>query len=183
MRDKRHQVDMINGPIFSRMICYALPILATSVLQLLYNAADVAVVGKFAGEEALAAVGSTGSLVNLLVNFFVGLAVGVRVLVSRNYGAGNKRGISDTVHTAIPLGFICGALLLLVGIAVSKPILVLMGSPADVIDLSALYLKIYFLGTPATLLLNFGTTAEYEPEVRMIHTKSMGAQLHCECLR
>ncbi len=157
MRDKRHQVDMINGPIFSRMICYALPILATSVLQLLYNAADVAVVGKFAGEEALAAVGSTGSLVNLLVNFFVGLAVGVRVLVSRNYGAGNKRGISDTVHTAIPLGFICGALLLLVGIAVSKPILVLMGSPADVIDLSALYLKIYFLGMPATLLLNFGT--------------------------
>ena len=157
MRDKRHQVDMINGPIFSRMLCYALPILATSVLQLLYNAADVAVVGKFAGKEALAAVGSTTSLVNLLVNFSVGLAIGIRVLVSRNYGAGNKKGISDTVHTAVPLGVICGIFLLILGNAISKPVLTLMGSPADVIDLSALYLRIFFLGMPATLLLNFGT--------------------------
>lgn len=157
MRDKRHSVDMINGPIFSRMLTYALPIVATSVLQLLYNAADVAVVGKFAGKEALAAVGSTGSIVNLLLNFFIGLGIGIRVLVSRYYGAQNKQGISDTVHTAIPVGVISGLILTTVGFIASKFILGLMGSPEDVIDLSALYLKIYFLGMPATLILNFGT--------------------------
>ena len=139
------------------MVAYALPIVATSVLQLLYNAADVAVVGKFAGEDCLAAVGSTTSLINLLVNFFVGLAVGIRVLVSRYYGAGNKRGIHDTVHTAIPLGFISGLVLMVVGIIVAKPVLALMGSPKEVINLSARYMQIYFMGMPATLILNFGT--------------------------
>lgn len=158
MRDKRHQVDMINGPIVGPMIAYALPILATSVLQLLYNAADVAVVGKFAGKEALAAVGSTTSLIHLLVNFFVGLAIGIRVLVSRYYGAGNHKSIQETVHTAIPVGAICGVMLTLVGLFVTKPILLLMGSPTDVIDLSSLYVRIYFLGMPATLILNFGTS-------------------------
>lgn len=158
MRDKRHSVDMINGPIFTKMVIYALPIVMSAILQLLYNAADVAVVGRFAGTEALAAVGSTSSLINLFVNLFVGISIGVRVVVSQYYGAGNKEGIREAVHTAIPLAAISGVCLAALGFFVSEFILTLMGSPENVIDLSALYLKIYFLGMPATLLLNFGTS-------------------------
>ncbi len=158
MRDKRHNVDMINGPIFSKMVVYALPIVASAILQLLYNAADVAVVGRFAGSAALAAVGSTTSLINLFVNFFVGISVGVRVVVSQFYGAGNKNGVRLAVHTAIPLAAVSGVALAVIGFFASKVVLQLMGSPPEVINLSALYLKIYFLGVPATLILNFGTS-------------------------
>ncbi len=149
---------MINGPIFSKMVVYALPIVLSAILQLLYNAADVAVVGRFAGTEALAAVGSTSSLINLFVNLFVGISIGVRVVVSQYYGAGNKNGIHQAVHTAIPLAFISGLGLAALGFFLSNFVLTLMGSPVDVIDLSALYLKVYFLGMPAALLQNFGTS-------------------------
>ncbi len=156
MRDKKYEIDMLNGPLAGKLLLFALPLMASSLLQLLFNAADVVVVGRYAGKEALAAVGSTSSLINLLVNLFVGLSVGANVTAARYLGANDREGVSATVQTSITIALASGLVLTLIGSLLSRQMLVLMSSPADVIDLAALYLKIYFLGMPANMLYNFG---------------------------
>lgn len=157
MSKRSHEVDMCNGPILVKLIAFAIPVMLSGILQLLFNAADVIVVGRFAGEEALAAVGSTNSLVNLLVNIFMGLSVGTNVLVARYCGANQKEEVHQTVHTAILTAIYSGVFLILVGLFLTKPLLILMGSPKDVLPLSAIYLKVYFFGMPAMMVYNFGS--------------------------
>ncbi len=153
----KHEIDMCNGPILGKMLLFTLPLMASSMLQLLFNAADVIVVGKFAGDTALAAVGSTTSLVLLLSNLFIGLSVGVNVLAARYFGAKRGNELSKTVHTSLLMSLICGVMLTVIGIVVANPILKLMAAPDNVIGLSTLYLRIYFLGMPAMLFYNFGS--------------------------
>ena len=153
---KKHEIDMTNGSILKKMLLFSFPIMGSSILQLLFNAADVIVIGRFAGDTSLAAVGATSSLINLLVNLFIGLSIGANVLTARYYGAHSDKGISRTVHTSIGLSIVCGTGLAIVGFLVSKPILALMGTPDDILKLSALYMRIYFLGMPAMMIYNFG---------------------------
>ena len=152
-----YSIDMLNGPLAGKLLLFAIPLMASSLLQLLFNAADVVVVGRFAGKEALAAVGSTTSLINLFVNTFIGISVGTNVAVARDLGAGQPEHVRRSVHTSIALALISGIFLLVSGVALCRPMLIMMSSPADVIDLSTLYLRIYFLGTPASMLYNFGS--------------------------
>ena len=161
MTGKRHnsahvEINMLEGPILGRMLAFALPLMLSSVLQLLFNAADVIVVGKFAGDRSLAAVGSTSSLISLLTNFFLGLSIGVNVLVARFEGAGDEKAVKETVHTAMITSLASGLLLTGVGLVCGRGILALMSTPAEVIDRAALYLRIYFLGMPAMMIYNFG---------------------------
>lgn len=150
------EIDMTNGPLLGKIIKFAIPLALSGVLQLLFNAADMVVAGRFAGSQALAAVGSTGALINLMVNLFIGLSVGVNVLVARAYGSGQLSELDDTVHTAILTSLISGVLLIFIGVGLSKPLLTLMGTPADVIEQSTIYMRIYFVGMPAAMLYNFG---------------------------
>lgn len=154
---KLYEIDMCNGPLLGKLLLFALPLMLSGILQLLFNAADVIVVGRFAGNQALAAVGSTGSLTNLLVNLFIGLSVGTNVLVARYYGAKQEREVEETVHTSIIISIIGGILLAIIGFVAAKPLLVLMDTPADVIEQSVLYMRILFLGMPMMLLYNFGS--------------------------
>lgn len=156
MRNQKYQIDMVNGPLAGKLLLFALPLMLSSMLQLLFNAADVIVVGRFAGKEALAAVGSTTSLINLLINLFIGFSVGTNVVVARELGAGRQEDVRRSVHTSITLALGSGVLLLAVGTLLCRQMLELMGSPEDVIDLSTLYLRIYFCGMPANMLYNFG---------------------------
>ena len=153
---QKKQMDMTHGPLLGKIILYSLPVIAAGMLQLFFNAADVVVVGRFAGREALAAVGSTGSLINLLVNVFMGMSVGVSVNVARAWGAKNEDDVSRTVHTAILTAAIVGSFVMLLGVFGSKFFLEWMGTPDDVIGLATLYMRIYFLGMPASMLYNFG---------------------------
>lgn len=150
------QIDMTNGPIFSKLLQFSIPLILSAVLQLLFNAADIVVVGRFAGKEALAAVGSTSSLINLIVNLFVGLSTGANVVAANFFGADNKEKISETVHTSILLSFISGAILTVFGVSLSRQFLVWMKSPDTVLDLSSLYLRYYFGGITATMVYNYG---------------------------
>lgn len=151
-------LDMTQGSILSNLIRFSLPMMATSLLQLFYNAADVAVVGRFAGPQALAAVGSTGSLITLLTYLFVGLSLGCNVVVAHAKGARDEDKISRAVHTSLALALLSGALVMALGLTVSRPMLKLMNSPEDVIDQASLYLAIYFIGMPATMIYNFGAS-------------------------
>lgn len=155
---KTKTFDMTNGPFVKNMLKFALPLIFTGLLQLLYNTADSVVVGKFAGNEALAAVGSTGSLINLIINLFVGMSMGSGVIAARFLGAGDKKRVHRCVHTAMSISLICGVIMMLVGFIFAKSFLQLMNSPENVIDLSTLYLKIYFLGAPGSLVYNFGAS-------------------------
>ena len=137
------------------MLAFYFPLVASSILQLLFNAADIIVVGKFAGDNSLAAVSSTGSLVGLLVNSFIGISTGTNVVVARYLGADEKDKVHDAVHSSVAFALLGGAVMAVFGFFGSRWMLELMDSPADVIDLSALYLKIYFLGVPFSLLYNF----------------------------
>ncbi len=148
---------MCNGPLLGKIIVFYVPLMLSGVLQLLFNAADIIVVGQFAGDEALAAVGSTSSLINLLVNVFIGLSVGTNVLVARFYGAGQKNELSAMVHTSVLTSLISGVLLVFVGFFMAKPALTLMGVPEDVIGMSILYIRIYFAGMPVMMAYNFGS--------------------------
>lgn len=150
-------MDMVNGPIFSQVVRYALPLMLSGILQLLYNAADVVVVGRFAGPTALAAVSSTGSLTALIVNVFMGLSVGTSVVVAQNYGANRYRDVSEAVHTAVAISLLAGVVVAVFGVLAAKPLLQLMKNPPDVIDQSALYMRIYFLGMPVNMIYNFGS--------------------------
>lgn len=154
---RTYEMDMCSGPLFSKIVIFAVPLILSGILQLLFNAADIIVVGRFAGSESLAAVGSTSALINLLVNVFIGLSVGVNVLVAQFYGAQKLEELDETVHTSIVLAAVSGVFLVMLGELVSGPMLRLMGSPEDVLPLSSLYLKIFFIGMPATLIYNFGS--------------------------
>lgn len=153
---KNYEMDMINGPLLPKILAYSGPLILTGILQLLYNAADVVVVGNFAGPEALAAVSSTGSLINLLVNIFMGLSVGASVVIARAYGAQDIRRMRSAEHTAMTVAAVSGVLVGALGFFLARPMLQLMDSPPDVIDGANLYVKIYFLGMPANMLYNFG---------------------------
>lgn len=157
MKRSSYEIDMCNGPLLGKIFMFAFPLMLSGVLQLLFNAADIIVVGRYAGSQALAAVGSTGSLINLLINVFIGFSVGVNVLVARYYGAQDSKNISDTVHTAIMTSIISGLFLVILGVAAAKPLLSLMGTPDDVIDQAVLYMRIYFAGMPIIMLYNFGS--------------------------
>ncbi len=154
---KAYEMDMCSGPLFSKLVVFAVPLILSGILQLLFNAADIIVVGHYAGRESLAAVGSTSSLINLLVNVFIGLSVGTNVLVAQYFGAHRQKDLEDTVHTAMMLAVIGGVLLIAVGIVLANPLLELMGTPEDVLSLAVLYMQIFFAGMPATLVYNFGS--------------------------
>lgn len=154
---KQYHIDMCNGPLASKILLFAVPLIASSLLQLLFNAADVVVVGKFAGKEALAAVGSNTSLINLLINLFVGLSVGANVVVARDLGAGRNDRVKKDVHTTIALALISGVVMMVFGVIMVRQLLEWMSSPTDVIDLATIYLRIYFFGMPANMLYNFGS--------------------------
>ncbi len=151
----KKNIDMLSGPILQNVIAFSIPIAIMAILQQLYNAADVIVVGQFAGDEALGAVGATGSSINLLVNLFLGFSVGGSVLVSQAFGEGNMQKVSRVVHTAISIALICGFSLLVLGQFISRPLMVLLGTPENLIDGATLYMKIMFLGMPAASLYNF----------------------------
>ena len=155
-RSARYEMDMTTGPLLPKVLAFSGPLILTGILQLLYNAADIVVVGRFAGPQALAAVGSTGALINLLVNVFMGLSVGASVVVARAYGAGDNRSVSTGVHTAITVAGVAGVLVGVLGFVASHPLLKWMGSPDDVLDMATLYMKIFFVGMPANMLYNFG---------------------------
>ena len=149
------KIDMTHGPLLGKLIIFTIPIILSGVLQLLFNAADVIVVGRFAGEASLAAVGSTGSLINLMTNLFIGMSVGANVCAAQFYGGGHHKDVKKTVHTSTAFSIICGVVLIFIGLFLARPILEIMGSPEDVIGLAALYVRIYFLAMPAVMLYNF----------------------------
>lgn len=148
-------MDMTEGSLLTKVLFFSLPIMLSGILQLLFNAADTIVVGRFAGNEALAAVGSVGSLNNMIISLFVGLSIGVNVLVARFTGAKDAEHVSETVHTAVLLSLVGGAALAVVGFVAARPLLEIMGSPEDVIDLAELYIRIIFVGMPVQMLYNF----------------------------
>ena len=155
MRDTQ-RLDLCSGPFLKKIILYTVPIILTSMLQLLFNAADLMVVGQFRGNNAVSAVGATGSLVNLIVCLFVGLSTGAGVCVAQGIGARDQERVSRAVHTAIPVGIIGGALLTVVGIVLSPVLLKLMDTPVNVVGMSTVYLRIYFAGIIPIMVFNFG---------------------------
>lgn len=157
MSGKKYEMDMCNGPLFSKILMYSLPLIASGILQLLFNAADMIVAGQFAGNAALGAVGATSSLINLLINVFIGMSVGANVLVAHFFGAGRKEELGQTVHTSIALSLIGGVVLGIAGFFLASPLLSLMGTPDDILPHAVIYMKIYFIGVPGMLLYNFGS--------------------------
>lgn len=153
---KSYEMDMCNGPIFGKLLVFALPLMLSGILQLLFNAADIVVVGKFSGSHALAAVGSTGALINLFVNVFIGFSIGTNVLVAQYFGARDEKNVHETVHTSILLGIVGGFILIVAGMVFAKPMLEWMDTPEDVLSHAVLYMRIYFIGMPAMLVYNFG---------------------------
>ena len=153
----KNEMDMCSGSIFGKMLIFTIPLMLSSMLQLLFNAADIVVVGNFAGDNSLGAVGSTGSLVNLLTNLFIGLSVGVNVLVARYYGSGQKDNLHDTVQTAVTLSVILGIVVAIIGFVFAPIFLEWMKLEGEILRLASIYLRIYFLGMPAVMLYNFGS--------------------------
>ena len=156
MREKTNEIDMTTGPLIPKILAFSIPLMLSGILQLLFNAADIIVVGQFASPQAMAAVGSTGSLNNLIVNIFLGLSIGSSVLMARFYGAKNRENIHDLIHTSILLSLTSGCVLIVLGQLLAKPLLTIMGTPDDVINQSILYMRIVFLGMPAMLTYDFG---------------------------
>lgn len=154
-RREKRPIDMVHGPLLPNIIRFAIPLMLTGVLQLLFNACDMIVVGKFAGSAPLAAVGSTTSLTNLLVNAFMGLSVGVNVLAAHALGAQDREMSQKVVHTAVTMSLICGTLLAILGVSVCRACLIAMDTPEEVLDLAVLYMRIFFCGMPIIMLYNF----------------------------
>ena len=154
---KSRSMDLTEGPVVSGIIRYTIPIVLSSALQLLFNAADLMVVGQFCGSISVGAISSTGAITNLLVNLFVGLSVGAGVCVAHAMGSHKEEELHHTVHTAIPLSILCGLLLTVVGVVLTRPLLIMMDTPPDVLPLSATYMIIYFGGITFTILYNFGS--------------------------
>lgn len=156
MSKNKYEIDMCNGSIMDKLVSFALPLMLSGILQLMFNAVDIIVVGRFAGSQALAAVGSTTALINMFVNLFMGISLGTNVLAARFFAAGKERQMSETVHTSIAFAAISGIVMVFVGVFFSKFALELMATPADVIEQSTLYMRIYFLGMPFFMLYNYG---------------------------
>ena len=155
-KKKSYSIDMLHGALLPKILLFSIPLALSGILQLLFNAADIIVLGRFVGPDALAAVGATSQLINLLVNIFIGLSVGVNVQVARFYAQGRHRDVNQVVETAIATALTFGTAFILVGILISKPVLELMGTPEEVISMSVLYIRIYFVGLPAIVSYNFG---------------------------
>ena len=153
---KKYEIDMCNGPLLGKIMIFYVPLMLSGILQLLFNAADIIVVGRWAGDNSLAAVGSNASIIGLLTNLFIGLSVGANILAARFYGAREEENLRQTVHTALLVSLLGGMLLAVTGALGAHTILIWMQSPPEVLDLATLYLRIYFLGMPATMLYNFG---------------------------
>lgn len=154
---KSHQIDMTQGAIFPKLLEFSVPLIFSSILQLLFNAADIVVVGRFAGDNSLAAVGSTGSLINLLVNLFMGLSIGTNVLAANYFGQKNKNKLQETVHTSMLISVISGIILTIIGVIFTTPILESMQTPEEVLKLASIYLRIYFYGITSSMIYNFGS--------------------------
>lgn len=157
MKRVKKTVDMTEGPFFKKMLLFAIPIIITGILQNLYNAADLVVVGQFRGDLAVAAVGSTGALTNLIIGLLMGLSVGAGVCVAHHIGAKEPDEVKKVVHTSILLSLICGIVIAIVGFFLSRQMLILMDTPEEVLPLSTLYLKIIFLGAPALMVYNYAS--------------------------
>lgn len=156
MKKNKYEIDMCNGTIMDKLISFALPLMLSGILQLMFNAVDLVVVGHFSGEEALAAVGSTTALIAVFTNLFIGISLGANVLAARFYAAGRDKEMSETVHTAITLALVSGVLMAIIGVIFAKGALQLMDTPDNVINLSTLYMRIYFMGMPFFMLYNYG---------------------------
>ena len=155
-KTNKYEIDMCNGSILDKLISFSIPLMLSGILQLLFNAVDIIVVGRFTGSEALAAVGSTTALINVFVNFFIGISLGSNVLVARFFAAGKDKEMSETVHTAITLALISGVGMGIIGVLAAKGALMLMDTPDNVLNLSTLYMRIYFVGMPFFMLYNYG---------------------------
>lgn len=153
----KRNIDMLNGGILKKLCLIALPLALSSTLQQLFNAADVAVVGQFSSSQAMAAVGSNAPVINMIVTLFVGLAVGANVVIAGFIGSGRQDKVSEAVHTCFTLALICGVIMLALGMIIARPVLEMLNTPDDVIDLATLYLRIYFLGMPFVMVYNFGS--------------------------
>lgn len=153
----QNKIDMTEGPLFTKLLRFSIPLIFSSVLQLLFNAADVIVVGQFAGDDSLAAVGSTGSLINLLINLFMGLSIGTNVVAARYFGAKQGSALRKAVHTAMLVSVYSGIALTVIGVSSARLLLILMQAPGRVLELASVYLKIYFGGITATMVYNFGS--------------------------
>lgn len=156
MKNNKYEIDMCNGTLMDKLISFSLPLMLSGILQLLFNAVDIIVVGRFTGRQALAAVGSTTALINIFTNLFIGISLGANVLAARFYASGKEKEMSETVHTSITLALISGLVMALAGVLLARFALNLMGTPNDVIDQSVLYMRIYFLGMPFFMLYNYG---------------------------
>ncbi len=154
---KSYEMDMCHGSLTGKILIFTLPLILSNIMQLLFNAVDMIVVGRYCGSSALAAVGSTGSLVNLLINILMGLSIGANVLVAQYYGANKRKDLRDMVHTAVATSIIGGFLLSIIGILSVKQLLIWMGTPEDVLNQAALYLRVYFMGMPIMAVYNFGS--------------------------
>ena len=155
-KTNKYEIDMCNGSILDKLISFSIPLMLSGILQLLFNAVDIIVVGRFTGSEALAAVGSTTALINVFVNFFIGISLGSNVLAARFFAAGKDKEMSETVHTAITLALISGVGMGIIGVLAAKGALMLMDTPDNVLNLSTLYMRIYFVGMPFFMLYNYG---------------------------
>lgn len=151
------KIDMLSGSLLDKLLLFAIPIAASNIFQQLFNAVDVAVVGRFASSQAQAAVGCNGPVINLMINFFVGICMGSNVVIANYIGKQEEDKIADSVHTTMLVSIISGLLLLVVGIFIARPILVIMDTPSDILDQGILYLKIYFIGMPFIMVYNFGS--------------------------
>lgn len=154
--NKQHSIDLTSGSVIKKLLIFALPILVSNIMQQLYNTADMIVVGNFVGDNALAAVGATGEITVLIINLFFGLSIGANIICSNLFGARNKEGLSRSMHTSILVALICGIVMTFAGLCLSRPLLQLTACPEKVIDQAVLYMQIYFAGSPASMLYNFG---------------------------
>ena len=167
MKTNKYEIDMCNGSIMDKLISFALPLMLSGILQLMFNAVDIVVVGHFTGKQALAAVGSTTALINVFTNLFIGISLGANVLAARFFASGREKEMSDTVHTAILLALISGILMAGIGVISAKGALLLMGTPDNVIAQSTLYMRIYFLGMPFFDLYVSSTSCRYrKPNIK-----------------
>lgn len=155
-KTSKYEIDMCNGSILDKLVSFSIPLMLSGILQLLFNAVDIIVVGQFTGNEALAAVGSTTALINVFVNLFIGISLGASVLAARFYATGQEKEMSETVHTSITLALISGIAMGIIGVIAAKGALKLMDTPDNVLNLSTLYMRIYFMGMPFFMLYNYG---------------------------
>ncbi len=152
----KHSIDLTSGSVIKKLMIFAFPILVSNIMQQLYNTADMIVVGKFVGDNALAAVGATGEITVLIVNLFFGLSIGANIICSNLYGARNKEGLSRSMHTSILVSIVSGIAMIFLGLILSRPALKLTSCPDTIIDSATLYMQVYFCGSPASMIYNFG---------------------------